>query len=91
MNGKTVSVKSLKRFAKFWSNLSVKQLNQVKSFKAQSEIVSEHFREALIKVVGEKKPLTSSRSANTALKSAFPHTGNWPAMRMASVSSGVAQ
>jgi hypothetical protein len=55
LNHKSVTTKRLKRFAKLWGGLNVKELNQVKSFKAQSEIVSEHFLQAVKETAGEKK------------------------------------
>ncbi|TVR41897.1 MAG: hypothetical protein EA392_00940 [Cryomorphaceae bacterium] len=55
LNGRSVTIKTLKKFTRFWSRLSVKHLNQVKSFRAQSEIVSEHFLKAVKQTPGEKK------------------------------------
>lgn len=50
-----VSVRTLKTFGKFWGKLNVKQLNQIKAFRAQAEIVSEHLIKALKETAGSEK------------------------------------
>jgi hypothetical protein len=55
LNGRSVTVKSLKQFSKFFARLSVKQLSMIKSFRAQSEIVSEHLLKAMKATANEKK------------------------------------
>jgi len=55
LKGESVSAKSLKRFGNWYRKLNVTQIEKIKSFKVQSEIVSREFRQALEKAGQGKK------------------------------------
>ncbi|TVR41543.1 MAG: hypothetical protein EA392_01530 [Cryomorphaceae bacterium] len=50
-----VNLINLDKFSKLWGKLNIKQMNQIKSFRAQSEIVSEHYMKALKQAATEEK------------------------------------
>ena len=57
LKGKPVTVNSLKKFAKLYLNLKQKQVENIKHFKIQSEIVSREFKQTLEKTGDSKKKL----------------------------------
>lgn len=57
LNGEPVTARSLKRFGDWYKKRNIGEVEKIKSFKMQSEIVSKEFKEALSKAGESKKKL----------------------------------
>lgn len=55
LNGSPVTVTRLKKFSKFYRGLKQKQVEKIKHYRIQSEIVSREFKQALEKTGDSKK------------------------------------
>ena len=57
LNGEPVKMQSLKKFSRFYRGLKQKQIEKIRYYKIQSEIVSSEFKQALEKTGDSKKKL----------------------------------